>query len=181
MFYKYFHLTNKVWCCRSLFFVPWVINKDAILADWVMTAFQPHMRSSNCLAYSFIVFLCPFLWNFTLHMCSFVSSEDSMRHPHRFLDFLFCFSSVQSLSCVRLFVTPWTVQHARLPYPSPTPISYLNSCSLSRWCHTTISSSAIPFSSHLQSFLATGSFPTSQFFASGGEVLEFQLQYQSFQ
>ena len=55
--------------------------------------------------------------------------------------------------------------------PSPTPGVYSGSCPLSQWCHTTISSSVIPFSSHLQSFPASGSFPMSQFFASGGQSI----------
>ena len=53
--------------------------------------------------------------------------------------------------------------------PSPTPRVYSNSCLLSRWCHPTISSSLVPFSSCLQSFPASGSFPMSQFFESGGK------------
>ena len=77
------------------------------------------------------------------------------------------FSSVQSLSCVWLFVTPWT--HARLLCPSPTPGVCSSSSPLSPWCHLTISSSVVPFSSCLQSFPASGSFPMSQFFASGGQ------------
>ena len=52
---------------------------------------------------------------------------------------------------------PHALQHARLPCPSPTPGVYSNSCPLSRWCHTTISSSVVPFSSCLQSFPASGS------------------------
>ena len=60
-------------------------------------------------------------------------------------------------------------QHARPPYPSPTPGVYSNSCPLSWWCHPTISSSVIPFSSHLQSFPASGSFQMSQLFTSGGQ------------
>ena len=61
------------------------------------------------------------------------------------------------------------LQHARLPCPSPTPIAYSNSCPLSWWCHPTVLSSVVPFSSCLQYFLATGSFPMSQFFTSGGQ------------
>ena len=80
------------------------------------------------------------------------------------------FSSVQSLSCVRLFV-PHGLQHARPPYPSPTPGAYSNSCPLSQWCHPTISSSVTPFSSCLQSFPASGSLPMSQFFASGDQSI----------
>ena len=64
---------------------------------------------------------------------------------------------------------PHGLQHARLPHPSPTPGVYSNSCPSSWWCHPTISSSVVPFSSHLQSFPASGSFPRSQFFASGGQ------------
>ena len=63
---------------------------------------------------------------------------------------------------------PHGLQHARLPCPSPTPRACSNSCPLSPWCHPTISSSIVPFSSYLQSFTASGSFPMSQFFASGG-------------
>ena len=59
------------------------------------------------------------------------------------------------------------LQHARLPCSSPTSGAYSNSCPLSQWCHPTISSSVIPFSSSLQSFPASGSFQMSQLFASG--------------
>ena len=78
-------------------------------------------------------------------------------------------------------LSPHGLQHARPPCPSPTPGVYSNSCPLSRWCNPTISSSVLPFSSHIQSFPASGSFQMSQFFASGGQLLEFQLQHQSFQ
>ena len=61
------------------------------------------------------------------------------------------------------------LQHTRLPCPSPTLRAYSNSYPSSRWCHPTISSSAIPFSSHLQSFPASVSFQISQFFALGGQ------------
>ena len=64
---------------------------------------------------------------------------------------------------------PHGLQHARLPCPSPTPGGCSNSCPSSRWCHP-ISSSVIPFSSWLQSFPASGSFPMSQFFVSGGQI-----------
>ena len=62
---------------------------------------------------------------------------------------------------------PHGLQQARPPCPSPTPGVYSNSCPLSRWCHPTISSSVVPFSSRLQSFPASGSFLMSQFFISG--------------
>ena len=61
------------------------------------------------------------------------------------------------------------LQRARPPYPSPTPGDYSNSCPLSRWCHPTISSSVVPFSSCLQSFPASESFQMSQLFGLGAE------------
>ena len=64
---------------------------------------------------------------------------------------------------------PHESQHARPPCPSQTPGVYSNSCPSSRWCHPAISSSVIPFSSCPQSLLASGSFPMSQLFASGGQ------------
>ena len=66
---------------------------------------------------------------------------------------------------------PHGFQHTRLLCPSPTFRACWNSCPSSQWCHPTISSSAIPFSSCLQSFPASGSFPKSQFFASGGQSI----------
>ena len=66
---------------------------------------------------------------------------------------------------------PHGPQHARPPCPSPTPGVYSNSCPLSQWCHSAISSSIIPFSSCLQSFPASGSFPMSWFFTSGGQSI----------
>ena len=80
------------------------------------------------------------------------------------------FSSVQfSHSVVSDSLWPHGLQHARPPYPSPTPGVYSNSCSLSWWCHPTISCLVIPFSSCPQSFPASGSFQKSQLFASGGQ------------
>ena len=76
-----------------------------------------------------------------------------------------------SCSVVSNSLQPHGLQHTRTPCPSPTPGAYSNSCPLSQWCHPTISSSVIPFSTHLQSFLASGSFPMSQFFASGGQSI----------
>ena len=66
---------------------------------------------------------------------------------------------------------PHGLQHTRLPCPSPTPRAYSNSCLSSQWCHPTISSSVIPFSSCLQSSPASGSFPMRQFFTSGGQSI----------
>ena len=66
---------------------------------------------------------------------------------------------------------PHGLQHARLPCPSPTPGTCSNSCPSSWWCHPTISSSIVPFSSCFQSCPASGSFPMSQLFASGGQCI----------
>ena len=85
-------------------------------------------------------------------------------------NFKYTFSSGQLLSCVRLFATPWiTARQASLSITNSGSLP--NSCPLSRWCHPTISSSVIPFSSHLQSFPALGSFQMSQLFASGGQSI----------
>ena len=82
------------------------------------------------------------------------------------------FSSVQfSHSVVSNSLWPHGPQNARLPCPSPTPGVYPNSCPLSQRCHPTISSSVVPFSSCPQSFLASGSFPMSQLFASGSQSI----------
>ena len=80
------------------------------------------------------------------------------------------FSAIQSLSRVWLFA-PHGLQHARLPCPSLILGACSNSCPLSRWCHPTISSSVVLFSSCLKSFPASGSFQMSQLFASDAQVL----------
>ena len=77
--------------------------------------------------------------------------------------FIFYASSVQLLS--------HRLQQARPPCPSPAPSVHSNSCPLTWWCHPTISSSLITFSSHLQSLSALGSFPMSQFFTSGSQSI----------
>ena len=82
------------------------------------------------------------------------------------------FSSVHfSRSVVSNSLQPHELQHARPPCPSPTPGVYPNPRPLSRLYHPAISSSVIPFSSRLQSFPASGSFPMSQFFSSGGQSI----------
>ena len=86
------------------------------------------------------------------------------------------FSSVQSLSHVD-YLWPHGLQHCRLPYPSVVPGSCSNSSPLSWWCHPTISSSVDPFSSQLQSFLESESFPMSSSSHQVAKVLELQLQH----
>ena len=82
--------------------------------------------------------------------------------------YYWCCSITQLLFNNSNSLWPHGLQHTRLPCPSPTPTVYSNSCPLSRWYHPTISSSVVPFSSCLQSFPASGPFPMSQLFTSGG-------------
>ena len=92
------------------------------------------------------------------------ASNPSKYQNRKLVPIVIVFSSVVSDS-----LQPHGLQHARPPCPSATPGVYSNSYPLSRWCHPSISSSVIPFSSHLQSFPASGSFQVSQLFASGGQ------------
>ena len=88
--------------------------------------------------------------------------------------YMSCLSSVQfSHSVMSDSLRPHGLQHTRPPCPSPTPEVYSNSCLLSRWCHPVIASSIVPFSFHLQSVPASGSFRMSQFFTSGGQSIGF--------
>ena len=99
-------------------------------------------------------------------------SEKLSPPPQPIVTFSFGFSSVQfSCSVVPYSLQPHGPQHTRLPCTSPTPRVHSNSHPLSRWCHPTISSSVIPFSSCPQSFLASGSFQMSQLFTSGGQSI----------
>ena len=96
-------------------------------------------------------------------LCTFFFSERTF--------FFSCLSVQFSRSVMSDSLRPRGLQHAKPPCPSPTPRVHSNSCPLSRWCHSTISSSVIPFSSCLQSFPASGSFPVSQFFTSGSQSI----------
>ena len=103
-------------------------------------------------------------WRVGILMNSLLTTQDSAMWS------MWLFNSVQfSRTVVSDSLWPYGLQHARLPWPSPTPVACLNSCPMSRWCHPSISSSVIPFSSYLQSFLVSGSFPRNQFFSSSGQ------------
>ena len=109
--------------------------------------------------------------------CSFpLASSPAMEAFLEFLPFLknlaIClpFIVVQLLSNVQLFATHG-LQHAGLPCPSLSPRVWANSCPLSQWCDLTISSFSAPLSFYLQSFPASGSFPISQIFVSGGQSI----------
>ena len=84
------------------------------------------------------------------------SNEDPVQFSHSFVSYS---------------LRPHGLQHARPPCPSPTPGAYLNSCPLTQWCHPTVWSSVIPFSSCLQSLPPSGSFWMSWFFKSGGQII----------
>ena len=94
-----------------------------------------------------------------------LTGKHTLQPSHILLFYLVQFSR----SAVTDSLRPHGPQQARPPCPSPTPRVYPNSCTLSRWCHPTISSSVAPFSSLLQSFPASGSFQMSQLFTSGGQ------------
>ena len=93
---------------------------------------------------------------------------DANKYMKRCSTSLIQFSSVQSLSHLRLFATPWITAHQASLSITLSRV-YSNSCPSSRWCHPTVSSSVVPFSSCPQSFLASGCFPTSQLFKSVGQ------------
>ena len=107
-----------------------------------------------------------------------IGEEGKEKNFHVYLLFYLLFSH----SVVSNSLQPHGLQHTRPPCPSPTPGVYSNPCPLSRWCHPTISSSIIPFSSRLQSSPASGSFPMSWLFASRdqsngvSEVTDFSRQ-----
>ena len=100
--------------------------------------------------------------------CARFYGIERLQHAQR----IDCIDSVQfSHSVVSNSLWPHGLQHSRLACPSPTPGACSNSCPLTWWCHPPISSSVVPFSSCLQSFPASESFPMSQCFASGGQSI----------
>ena len=115
-------------------------------------------KGRNVLNFYFIPLLLPgnvrWHWDSSSQLGSWANFRNSVQFSH---------------SVVSDSLQPHGVQQARLPCPSPTLGAYSNSCPSSWWCHPTISSSVIPFSSRLQSFPASGSFPVSQFVTSGGQ------------
>ena len=111
----------------------------------------------------------------TFFWCSMAKKKKKKLLPpeflvHKFYRHWHC-SFQSSHSVVSNYLWSHGLQHARPPCPSPTPRAYSNSRPLGRWCHPIISPSVTPFSSCLQSFPVSGSFPKSQFFASGGQSI----------
>ena len=111
------------------------------------------------------------IWRSKTRICRWFQGFDHSDKDNNFSVLpMLVFRSVQfSHSVVSNSLWPHGMQHTRPPYPSPTPRVYPNSCPLSCWCHPTIIFSVVPFSSCLQSFPASGSFPMSQLFAWGGQ------------
>ena len=105
--------------------------------------------------------------NITKQKALFQSSTKLLRRTGWTLSFSYQFSHSVMSNALR----PHGLQHIRLPCPSPTPGARSTSYPLSWWCHPTISSSVVHFSFCLQSFPASGSFPMSQFFTSGGQSI----------
>ena len=120
-------------------------------------------------AWEQVVEKCSFSTTTFLPFCSFKSNDlKCILKPSQGANTV----SVQfSRSVLSDSLWPHGLQHTRLPCASPTPRACSNSCPSNRWWHPTISSSVISFSSCLQSFSASGSFPMSQFFASGGQSI----------
>ena len=117
----------------------------------------------------------PFLTPHFLHYCLLLCLDDFcskiFKFLSNFLSFTFLVSIQFSHSVVSDSLRPHEPQHARPPCPSPTAGVQPNPCPLSRSCHPTISSSVIPFSYCPQFFPASGSFPMSQLFTSGGQSI----------
>ena len=106
------------------------------------------------------------------YVCLWLIHVDAWQKPIRYCKAIILWWKILLLfshSVMSNSLWPHGLQHARLPCPSPFPGVCSNSCPLNQWCHPTISSSVIPFSSCLQSFPASGSFPMSQLFAPGGQ------------
>ena len=123
--------------------------------------------------FSFIIFHSPFCEQFWISFYCYIFI---------IIHLFFCSASGQfSHSVLSDSLQPHEPQHARLLCPSPTPGVQQIPCPLSLRCHTTISSSAIPFSSCPQSLPASGSLPMNNTSCEVAKVLEFQLQHQSFQ
>ena len=185
------YLTVADWCIPIYFFCGCICLKrhiQKLLLRFILKSILPIFTSRSfmvsCLTFKYLIhFELIFLWcKKVVQLHSFACSspvfptpfiEETVLSPLYILGFLCCrFSSVQfSRSIVSDSLQPHEPQHARPPCPSPTPRVHPNPCPSSQWCHPTISSFVVPFSSCPQSFPASGSFPMSQLFASGGQSI----------
>ena len=142
-----------------------LLESNQTHVHWVSDAIQPSHPLSfpSPPALSLFQHQGLFKWVSSSHQVAKVL-EFQLQHIYIYI------SSVQfSHSVVSNSLRTHGLQHTRPPCPSPTPGPYSNSCPLSRWCHPTISSSVVPYSSCFQSFPASGSFPMKQIFSSGGQ------------
>ena len=146
-----FHLLKKLrYSCWQ------ICGSFCCITEWICYMFT---YISSLLGLPLTPSLVPPLWVITEHWAEPLVQNSS-----------FLLSSVQfNRLVVSDSLRPHGPQHPRPPCPSPTPGVYSNSCPLSQWCHPTISSSVVPFSSCPQSFPASGSFLMSQLFTSGGQ------------
>ena len=96
-------------------------------------------------------------------------SQQHLRYRYKYETLIHLACQFSSVTQLYPTLQPYGLQHARLPCPSPTPRICSNSCPLSWWCHPTTSTSIVPFASCLQSLPASGSFPMSWLFSSGGQ------------
>ena len=170
-----------LWSTEHLYLQSWAVNKCQLLTFLLLSLF-----------FGFVVVVVQsslFNWKFWFNFFSnleinergsltagsrVVFQSPSQVQPFATLWTAACqeaeFSSIHLLSRVHSLQTH-ELQHARPLCPSPTPRVHPNPCPSSQWCHPTISSSVVPFSSYLQSFPASGSFQMSQLFASGGQSI----------
>ena len=132
---------------------------------WCLILYKLFRNNSPCTIWTMLFSVFIYLsWDFPLHI--------KFQNYFKYISYIVIISSVQfSHSVVSDSLPPHELQHARPSCPSPTLGAHINPCPLSWWCHLTISSSVVPFSSCPQSFLASGSFPMSQLFASGGQSI----------
>ena len=151
------HLLSYVW----LFVIPWTAACHNSMSFTISQSLLKFMSTESVMPSNHLI-LCPL----PLLTSIFPTIGSFLMSP------LFASVSQFSHSVVSDSLQPHGLQHTRLPCLSPTPGASSNSCPLHWWCHSSISSSVHQFSSHLQSFPASGFFPMSQFLASGSQSIE---------
>ena len=142
------------------------------LLFWVITLyFSGHFIGPFILCLGSRSFIIPGLIKERVKIWWDESVVEMRKFSASFVDEITCLCCQFSRSIMSESLQPRGLQHTRLPCPSPTPRAYSNTCPSSRWCHPTILSFVIPFSSCLQFLPASGSFPWSQFFAPSGQSI----------
>ena len=181
--------TNKVELTYLKFPVDFMENEERItLYNYALFFFLLEVFFSDLLSYNWQIKIVQYLkyttWWFDTHIiCERISPIELINMSVTFYVFtllvktLLFYFLLFSYSVVSDSLRPHGLQHTRLPCPSPSPGACSNPCPLSRWCHPTISSSIVPFSSCPQSFPASGSFLMSWLFASGGHSFTFLADF----